>query len=68
VKSVIAAHASNLHAIEGVVSVAEGSENGEPCILIFLSKDDSIVKEKVKAELAGYAVQIRVTGEATLHD
>ncbi len=67
-KSVIAAHAPKLHAIDGVVSVAEGSENGEPCILVFLTKDDAVAKEEIVAELEGYPVQIIISDEPTLHD
>jgi coenzyme F420-reducing hydrogenase beta subunit len=67
-KSVIAAHAQRLHAIDGVVSVAEGSDEGKPCILVFLTKDDAVARERILAELEGHPVQIIISGEPTLHD
>jgi len=67
-KSVIAERSAEIHAIAGVIGVAESIDHGEPCILVMLSTDDPEARKKILSVLSGYPVRIVVTGEATLRD
>jgi len=67
-KAVIDEHATRLHAIDGVIGVAEGADKGEPCIIVFVSDENRDSSGKISAELKGYSVRIVITGGADLRD
>ena len=63
---VIARHADRILAMAGVVGMAEGLCNNQPCIQIHLARDDDAVRKSLPALLDGYPVVAIVTGEAEL--
>lgn len=44
--------------IKGVIGVGEGLCNGDPCIKVFVSKIDEIIKKKIPSNIDGYDVKI----------
>ena len=57
---VIAAETPGLLALPGVVGVAEGSDQGQPCIVVYVATEPGA---DVAASLAGYPVVVRLSGE-----
>jgi hypothetical protein len=57
---VISAEAPRLLALPGVVGVAEGAEEGSPCVVVYVSGEHS---RDVPESLAGYAVVVRRSGD-----
>jgi len=63
---VIARHADRILAIAGVVGMAEGLFDNQPCIQIHMAIDDDTVRMSLPSLLDGYPVITIVTGEAEL--
>ena len=49
--------------LDYVAGVAEGERDGNPIILVMLSADSPAIRAKIPDELAGFRVQVEVTGE-----
>lgn len=60
---VLRAHASNLMTVPGVVGVAEGVCNGQPCIKVFVARKTPDVLKAIPASVEGYPVVVEETGE-----
>ena len=52
--------APRLLAMQGVVGVAESSQRGEPCVLVYVSDEAT---SAIPSNLHGYEVVIRRSGE-----
>ena len=50
-------------ALPGVIGTAEGEQDGKPCIVVMIAEPISELKVQIPAELGGYPVDIRMTGE-----
>jgi hypothetical protein len=56
-------HTPGLLAIPGVVGTGEGREDGRPVFLVLVVRDSEELRARLPAEIEGYPVSIRVTGE-----
>lgn len=56
---VVAAESHRLLALPGVVGVAEGSDHGTPCIVVYVAPDDS---PTLPSKLEGHTVVVRPSG------
>ena len=65
IEDVLKEHTPELMAIDGVVGTAEGEENGQPCILVFLARDTQQLRDRIPTQIEGYPVKLQVTGEIT---
>jgi hypothetical protein len=65
IEDVLKEHTPELMAIDGVVGTAEGQENGQPCILVFLVRDTRQLRDRIPTQIEGYRVKLQVTGEIT---
>lgn len=63
ITQVLKEHTQELMSISGVVGIAQGICNGEPCIKVYISEKTPEVSEKVPAFLEGYPVMIEKTGK-----
>ncbi len=63
IESVLEEYSSNLMALTGVVGIAHGEYNGEPCIKIFAEKKGTELLEQIPQLLDGYRVIVEETGE-----
>ena len=63
ITDVLEAHTAELMAIPGVVGTGIGEENGEPCILVLVSKKDERLRRQIPTRLDGFPVRIDETGE-----
>lgn len=50
-------------ALPGVVGTAIGQWRGEPCISVFVEKKTPGLLRQIPAEIEGYSVAVRETGE-----
>ena len=50
-------------ALPGVIGTAEGEQDGKPCIVVMVAEPINELNIQIPAELGGYPVDIRVTGE-----
>ncbi len=60
---VLEEHAQELMSIPGVVGIAQGLCNGNPCIKVYISEKTPEVSEKVPPFLEGYPVMVEETGK-----
>lgn len=60
VSDVIATEAPRLMALRGVVGVTEGSDQGNPCVVVYVAREHGL---DIPKSLAGYAVVVRDSGE-----
>ena len=63
IESVLKEHASIIMAVPGVVGIAQGEYEGEPCIKVFTAKKSPELLEQIPQLLNGYRVIVEVTGE-----
>jgi len=63
VLEVLERHKNELMAIPGVVGVAEGRCNGEPCIKVYITRKTSEIAGKIPHQLEGFPVSVEETGE-----
>ena len=63
IKLILEEYSSTLMAILGVVGIAQGEYNGEPCLKVFAAKKSSELLEQIPHVLGGYRVIIEETGE-----
>jgi len=64
INTVLEANTPRLMVIAGVTIVAAGElEDGSPCIVVFVEKLDDEITEKIPTTIAGYPVDVRVSGE-----
>jgi hypothetical protein len=57
---VIASEAPRLMALPGVVGVAEGSDQGNPCVVVYVAGEHT---RDIPSSFAGYGVVVRRSGE-----
>ncbi len=50
-------------AIPGIVGIAQGEFNGEPCLKVFAAKKSPELLEQIPQVLGGYRVILEETGE-----
>ena len=62
-EQVLRKHTDSLMALPGVIGTAEGEQDGKPCIVVMVAELINESKVQIPAELGGYPVDIRVTGE-----
>ena len=48
--------------IPGVEGVGQGLQNNKHCIIVFISRDPSELKEKIPVTYKGYPVKMEVSG------
>ncbi len=58
-KDIVETEAARLLDIEGVVAVAEGESDGEPCVVVYV---DGSAHPPLPATLGGYPIVTRVSG------
>ncbi len=63
ISDVIRDNSAWLMDLDYVAGVAEGERDGNPIILVMLSADSPAIRAKIPDELAGFRVQVEVTGE-----
>lgn len=54
---------SELMGLPGVFGTAQGLQDGQPCIVIFIDEDDPEVRRQLPREIEGYPVLIKKTGK-----
>ena len=62
-EQVLREHTDSLMALPGVVGTAQGEQDGAPCIVVMVAEPIKESNVQIPAELGGYPVDIRVTGE-----
>ena len=62
-EQVLREHTDSLMALPGVVGTAQGEQDGKPCIVVMVAEPINELKVQIPAELGGYPVDVRVTGE-----
>jgi hypothetical protein len=62
VEEVLKEHSDSLMALPGVVGIAQGEFNGEPCLKVFTVKKSPDLLEKIPQVLGGYQVILEETG------
>ena len=63
IEQVLKEHTEELMALPGVVGVAQSLCDGQDCIKVYVVQMTPELKQKIPDELAGYQVDIEVTGE-----
>jgi hypothetical protein len=63
VRDVLERHARRLSSLPGVVGVAEGETDGEPCITVYVLEKTAEVLDRIPSELEGWQVAVRESGE-----
>jgi len=63
IEQVLKEHTEELMSLPGVVGVGQGLCDDQDCIKVFVAKMTPELKQKIPNELAGYQVDIEVTGE-----
>jgi len=63
IESVLNEYSSILMELPGVVGIAQGEYNGEPCIKVFAAKKSPELLEQIPELLGGYRVIVEETGE-----
>ena len=63
IELVLNEHSSILMELPGVVGIAQGEYNDEPCIKIFIAKKSPELLEQLPELLGGYRVIVEETGE-----
>ena len=63
IAEVLREHTDGLMATPGVVGTAEGIRDGKPCIVVMVAVKSEQLETQIPAELDGYPIDIRVTGE-----
>ena len=47
---------------DGVSGIAQGLESGSPCIVIYVQKDEPLLRNKLPSEVGGFTIKVEVTG------
>jgi len=63
ISEVLRAHTPELMAIPGVLGTGQGELNGEPTVLVLVSRRTREIDSRIPKHLEGYPVDIRVVGE-----
>ena len=63
IEEVLTEHAGSLMAIEGVVGIAEGRCDDEPCIHVLVVERTDRLRRDVPEVIEGYRVDLKATGE-----
>ena len=63
IEAVLSRHSEELLGLPDVVGTAQGKQDGKPCIVVMVAVPAEQLKVEIPAELGGYPVDIRVTGE-----
>ena len=63
IESVLKEHTSILMAVPGVVGIAQGEFEGEPCIKVFTANMSPELLGQIPPLLGGYRVIVEETGE-----
>ena len=61
--AVLVRHRGELMAIPGVVGVAEGLCNGEPCIKVFVTRKTPVLAGQLPSLLEGFPIGVEETGD-----
>jgi len=60
---VLERHARMVVALPGVVGVAEGDDDGRPCITVYVAERTRAVVARIPSELEGWPVVVRESGQ-----
>jgi len=63
IEEVLKEHTNKLMSIPGVVGIAEGLCDDQPCIKVFVIKKTPELEQKIPPVLDGYTVEVEETGE-----
>ncbi|MCD6415569.1 MAG: hypothetical protein J7M08_02585 [Planctomycetes bacterium] len=63
VQQILEEHAGGWMAIAGVVGVAIGELEGEPCVRILVEKKTDDLMKRIPSEVEGFPVVVNETGE-----
>jgi hypothetical protein len=63
IESVLQKLARRIVSIPGVVGIAEGESEGEPCIKVYVARKTPELMSQIPSSLEGYAVRVEETGE-----
>jgi len=63
ITDVLSRHAPGLMAIPGVVGTAQGEENGRPCVVVYVKREDEGIKRSIPHVLEGFPVRIQAVGD-----
>ena len=63
IQQVLSENTASLMALPGVVGTALGERSGQPCITVLIAQETPSLLEQIPADLDGYPVQVKVTGE-----
>ena len=63
IQQVLSENTPSLLALPGVVGTALGERAGQPCITVLVAQEAPSLLEQIPADLDGYPVEVKVTGE-----
>ena len=63
IKAVLEEHADSLMSLVGVVGVAQGECQGQPCIRVLVVEKTPELLKQIPSSLGGYRVAVQATGE-----
>ena len=62
---IISTHGDLVMSLEDVVGIGEGLCDGNPCIRVFLARDNAVSLARISEYLAGIPYSTEITGEFT---
>ena len=68
IEGVLRDHADGLMAVPGVVGVAQGECDGEPCISVLIVEESADLLAQIPGEIEGHLVAVAVAGEINALD
>lgn len=65
ITEVLARHTPSLMALDGVTGTGEGSDGGQPIVVVFVVQETPELRARLPQSLEGYRVVLRASGEVT---
>ena len=65
IAAVLRRHTPDLISVPGVIGTGEGRSHGRPVIVVFVVRRTPEISQRLPAEIEGYVVEIRESGEVT---
>ena len=65
IAQIISTHGDLVMSLEDVVGIGEGLCDGNPCIRVFLARDNAVSLARISEYLAGIPYSTEITGEFT---
>lgn len=68
IEAVLRECTGDLMSLAGVVGVAQGEHEGQPCVVVLVTEESAELLGSIPSTVEGYRVLVKVTGEITALD